>query len=233
MGERGALAAMSYRKTMESHAGPGQNTAVSAPCSAGDSDSSFLAAEDLALVARLLQRDAAAWEEFVVASRGLIVSRIQAAAAELHQPQLHEETIEDLCAEVYRELLNREMAVLRQYSGRSRLSTFLAIIVRRTAVRILLRAARQTALSMPAEDDQFAMIDAEDQGLLQQQSDQLQLAMLRLSPDDQRLLHLFYLEQQDYAQIAREFHLQVNSVGPRLDRARRRLRRLMQTDDDS
>jgi RNA polymerase sigma factor (sigma-70 family) len=153
--------------------------------------------------------------------------------AELHQPRLHEETIEDLCAEVYRELLNREMAVLRQYSGRSRLSTFLAIIVRRTAVRILLRAARQTALSMPAEDDQFAMIDAEDQGLLQQQSDQLQLAMLRLSPDDQRLLQLFYLEQQDYAQIAREFHLQVNSVGPRLDRARRRLRRLMQTDDDS
>lgn len=218
---------------MQSHAGPEQNTAVSAPGSSGDSDSSFLAEEDLAMVARLLQRDAAAWQNFALASRGLIISRIRAAAAELHQPQLQEETLEDLIAEVYRELLNREMAVLRQYSGRSRLSTFLAIIVRRTTLRLLLRTARQTALSMPAEDDEFAMVNAEDRGLRQQQTEQLQLAMLRLSPDDQRLLQLFYFEQQDYAQIAREFRLQVNSVGPRLDRARRRLRRLMQTEDDS
>ncbi|MFN9718162.1 MAG: RNA polymerase sigma factor [Planctomycetota bacterium] len=224
---------MSDRKTMQSHAGPEQNTAVSAPGSSGDSDSSFLAEEDLAMVARLLQRDAAAWQNFALASRGLIISRIRAAAAELHQPQLQEETLEDLIAEVYRELLNREMAVLRQYSGRSRLSTFLAIIVRRTTLRLLLRTARQTALSMPAEDDEFAMVNAEDRGLRQQQTEQLQLAMLRLSPDDQRLLQLFYFEQQDYAQIAREFRLQVNSVGPRLDRARRRLRRLMQTEDDS
>ena len=52
----------------------------------------------------------------------------------------------------------------------------------------------------------------------------LRVARKKILPDDQRILRLFYEEGQSYQQIAESLEVSINTVGPKLDRARQRLR---------
>ncbi len=62
--------------------------------------------------------------------------------------------------------------------------------------------------------------------------DRVRNGMRQLSPDDRNLLTLFYEKQQSYEQIASAFQISVNAVGPKLDRARKRLQKLLESGPD-
>ena len=68
-----------------------------------------------------------------------------------------------------------------------------------------------------------------------QMEDQLQLNTMldRLNDGDRSVLKMFYMEGQSYAQIGRNLGVSINSVGPKLQRAQQRLRRLMENDGQS
>ena len=55
----------------------------------------------------------------------------------------------------------------------------------------------------------------------------LDAALKQLSDTDQRLLSMFYNTRCSYAEIGVEFGISENSVGPRLNRARNRLRAVL------
>ena len=57
-------------------------------------------------------------------------------------------------------------------------------------------------------------------------------ARLRLSPNDQLLLGLFYDESRSYEEIAAMLEISINAVGPKLDRARRRLKSVLERPPD-
>jgi RNA polymerase sigma-70 factor, ECF subfamily len=182
---------------------------------------------DLVLVRRLLARDEAAWREFVSQYRNLILHRIHAVAREVNVTIDLAEVVEEICADVFALLLSRNMDSLRQFSGRSRLSTWLAVVVRRTALRYFSRNGRRPGQPDTAEFDQIPLPEFPSTVALHERREQLHAALTQLSDNDQRILALYYEQQHSYAQIGEAFGISENSVGPRLNRARQRLRRIL------
>jgi RNA polymerase sigma factor (sigma-70 family) len=180
---------------------------------------------DLDLVRRLLARDEKAWMQFVSQYRRLLLQRICAVAGELNIASPSADMVEEVCAEIFSTLIGRDMCSLRQFKGNSRLSTWLAVVARRTAMKMLGRARRQPRQPDTAELD---MLSADDVSTAIDENQQLDRALQQLSGADQRLLHLFYHRHFTYEQLAAEFAVTVNAVGPKLDRARRRLKKQME-----
>ncbi len=187
---------------------------------------------DLLLVRRLLARDESAWCEFVSRFRRLFINRIHAAASELNFGMPASDIVEEICADVFSGLVSREMASLRQFSGRSRLSTWLSVVVRRTALRVLVNAQRRPHQPDTAELDMIPQSDGSAARTLNMSQDHVRNGMQHLSTDESMLLAMYYEKRQSYEQIANAFQISVNAVGPKLDRARKRLKKILESRPD-
>lgn len=187
--------------------------------------------EDLALVQRLLARDEAAWLDFVSRFDRLVQSRILTACRETGRSAGVTETASEIAGEVYAALVEHDMKVLRSFSGRSRLSTWLAVIVRRFALRHITRLNRLPVNADPELCGQVMDSDG-DNSVQQKRLQDIAQARKQLSPNDQLVLRLFYDEGRSYEEIARMLEISTNAVGPKLDRARRRLKSLLERPPD-
>ncbi len=187
------------------------------------------AERDSLLVRRLLARDESAWREFVSQYRGLLISRIHAAASELNCGFPTADSVEEICADVFTMLVSREMESLRNFSGRSRLSTWLSVIVRRTALRALTQARQRPSQPDTGELDMIPQSDGSVDASLGSSRARVRNGLRQLSPDDRNLLTMFYEQQHSYEQIASAFQISVNAVGPKLDRARKRLQKILES----
>lgn len=183
------------------------------------------------LVDRLVSGDASAWSSFVEQFQRLVLTRVVATARELNQT-LSESDAEDLCAEVFSQLVARDFASLRRFAGRSRISTWLTVVTRRICLRQLSRGYREpgvlgddhgertAAVEAPEDEPLAALIRCENRRLLQR-------GIAQLNPRQQALLQLCYLDGCSYREISEKLEIPVNSIGPTLQRVYRRLRELM------
>ena len=142
------------------------------------------------------------------------------------------DVIDECCSEVILALFHKDMAGLRRFEGRSRLSTWLAVVTRRVAIAYLLRRRRDTGTTrQPDSHFDIAMVpdvghggpsgnDPEEQA-------RLQLCLQQLSEGDRRVLTLSFEQQLSYEEIGGILGISANAVGPKLNRARKRLRKLM------
>lgn len=187
--------------------------------------------EDRKLVARLLQRETAAWSEFVRRYERLIAARISSACKETGT-ELRADLLDDCGAEVMAVLFHDDMAGLRRFEGRSKLSTWLCVVIRRTTFAVLKRRQRE-AVTGRQPDSRFDMALVPDDRPPEESGDSEQRARLRaclpqLSADDRRVLTLQFEEKLTYAQIAERMGITENAVGPKLHRAQQRLKKLME-----
>ncbi len=203
-----------------------RDTGTSSP---GNSDSVPQAEGQFIL--QLLKRDSHAWSEFVSRYEKLIISRILATCRECGiapGPDL----VEDCGAEVMAALFQGDLNGLRQFQGRSKLSTWLAVIARRTTLNVLSRRRRDKEKIRP-NDSQFdiatvpqqtpqavATHDAEDRS-------EIRNVMKQLKQSDRRVLVLYFDQNLSYAEIGRTLGISENAVGPKLYRAQQRLKKLM------
>jgi RNA polymerase sigma factor (sigma-70 family) len=179
---------------------------------------------NVALTQRMVAGENTAWIEFVTQFDSLIFSRIQATWREVGLTFLSPEVAAEISSEVFAGLLNNEMKSLKGYSGRSRLSTWLSVVVRRATLRYL-NAIRKRQGERELEDQADPRNEQRElQTCSDDRLDTLRVARKKLSPEDQQVLHLFYEKDNSYQQIADELKISVNAIGPKLDRARRRLR---------
>ena len=189
--------------------------------------------DDERLIQALLAQDRNAWCRFVERFQGLVYARVARTAAECNY-QLDRNDLEDICAEVFACLVANDFSSLRRFEGRSSLATWLTVVARRVCLRCLQRKrtraeAQQTldeALSWSTEtgDDALtALVAAEDAHRLYAMLDQLSSA-------DQSVIRLFYLDNLSYAEIGKRLSISINTVGPKLQRAQKRLRALMELD---
>jgi RNA polymerase sigma-70 factor (ECF subfamily) len=187
--------------------------------------------EDLALVQRLLARDEAAWIDFLSRYDRLVQSRIATACREVGRTNGLIELIDEISAEVYAALAELDMKILRSFAGGSRLSTWLSVIVRRFALRQISRLNR---LPVNVEPELFQQLQVTDgnESAHQERLQHIAQARIRLSPNDQLVLRLFYDESRSYEEIAGLLKISVNAVGPKLDRARRRLKAVLERPPD-
>ena len=187
--------------------------------------------EDYGLVQRLVAGDAVAWKLFVQRFQRLVLARVLVAAREVNQPLVQADA-EDLCAEVFSQLVTGNFAVLRRFEGRSTLSTWLCVVTRRIVLRKLSIARREPSRpvqpmppldSLPGADgnDPLAiLIGGEDRALLA-------TGMAQLGERQRQLACLFYIDGRSYREISEQLQIPMNSIGPTLARIHDKLRAAM------
>jgi RNA polymerase sigma-70 factor (ECF subfamily) len=185
-------------------------------------------AADLRFVERLVDRDPGAWAMFIERFQRLVLARAVATAGELRQ-ELDDADAEDLCAEVFSQLVADDYAALRRFEGRSTLSTWLCVVTRRIALRRLSNRRRERSLSDgegqemallsgPSHDDPLRrLIDGEDRLLLS-------AGLQQLSASQRQLITLLYFDGCSYREASQRLQMPINSIGPTLQRIQHKLR---------
>lgn len=181
---------------------------------------------DRTLLNRCVNREAGAWNDFVDRFMGLFVHVIQ-HVAHSRSVQVSPEDVDDLCAEVFLRVLENDFAVLKRFRGKSSLATYLSVIGRRIVVKEI--ASRRKAEAMGhvnAHQDSLEKADAdqppveeriEDRELVRQMLDGLEA-------NEREVVKRYHLAGQSYHEISTGLRIPMNSVGPTLSRARRKLR---------
>jgi RNA polymerase sigma-70 factor (ECF subfamily) len=181
---------------------------------------------DRDLLKRCLAKQPGAWNDFVDRFLGLIYHVVQ-HTAHLRSAPIKPEDTEDLAAEVLLQLVANDYAVLRQFRGNSSLSTYLTVIARRICVHELARrqAARevQPAGTAHAEPVELEAEDNRKAGL--EQLEEVERLLGKLPSREREVVRLHYIEGRSYEEIATDLNIPVNSIGPILSRARKKLRK--------
>lgn len=141
--------------------------------------------------------------------------------------------LEETCAEVIFVLFKNECAALRSFQGRSSFGTWLTVVSRRVCLAKQLNQERSiSAAARTINDVDIGTIpergnSAELAEQMEAEMQAIQACLPRLSPDDRSVIERFFLQQQSYQEIAEHLGITKNAVGPKLTRARNRLRRLV------
>jgi RNA polymerase sigma-70 factor (ECF subfamily) len=182
---------------------------------------------DRDLLKRCLAHEPGAWNDFVDRFLGLVYHVIH-HTAHLRSTPLRPEDIEDLAAEVLLQIVANDYAVLRQFKFNSSLATYLTVISRRICVHELAR--RYAALEVqpaPAQQKKLEEVEADDlpraPGL--ESLEEVEKLLNKLPTRERRVVRLHYIEGRSYEEISTELHIPVNSIGPILSRARKKLRK--------
>jgi RNA polymerase sigma-70 factor (ECF subfamily) len=179
---------------------------------------------DRELLRRCLAHQPGAWNDFVDRFLGLIYHVVH-HTAHLRSTPLRPEDIEDLAAEVLLQIVANDYAVLRAFRGHASLATYLTVITRRICVHELARRVAAREVQPPAD---HADLDGEEepprtQGL--ESLEEVEKLLSKLPAREREVVRLHYIEGRSYEEISTELNIPVNSIGPILSRARKKLRK--------
>jgi len=180
---------------------------------------------DRTLLQRCLTRQPGAWNDFVDRFLGLIYHTVH-HTAHLRSVELRPEDMEDVAAEVLLQIIAKDFKVLRELRGGGSLPTSLAVSARRICVH---ERARRTAAHevQPARTKDVSEAEIEQPPRAQvglESLEEVQKLLSRLPSKERRVVALYYLEGRSYEEIATELNIPVNTIGPVLSRARKKLR---------
>ena len=122
---------------------------------------------------------------------------------------------EDACADVFRQLVDRDRALLRSLRPPYHLRAWLAVITRRACGKLLRRRPGSALPAEPAAAPAAASFEEHLAGL---------------PPQDRLLLELFFVHDASYEEIAGILGISVESVGKQKTRALEKLRQRMDED---
>jgi RNA polymerase sigma-70 factor (ECF subfamily) len=181
--------------------------------------------KDRALLERCLAHKPGAWNDFVDRYLGLIYHVIH-HTAHLRSVPLRPEDVEDLASEVLLQICGNDFAVLRKFRSESSLATYLTVIARRSCVNELVR--RSSAREVQAPADGRGTPEREEPPKTEvglESIEEVQRLLNKLPSKEREVVRLFYLEGRTYEDISTELDIPVNTIGPILSRARKKLRK--------
>lgn len=185
---------------------------------------------DRELLRRCLASETGAWKDFVDRFLGLFVHVVH-HTAHARSVRVTNDDVDDLCGEVFVQILANNYAALRQFRGNSSLATYLAVIARRVVVREMAR--RRLAEAMGHVAAHGAAIDQAqgeslngDRSSLRRVEDREEVERMLegLAEQDAQIVRQFHLEGRSYREISTGLGVPENSIGPTLARARLRMR---------
>jgi RNA polymerase sigma-70 factor (ECF subfamily) len=130
-----------------------------------------------------------------------------------------------VAAEILLQIVADDYAALRQFRGQSSLATYLTVIARRICVQDLTRRASVREVQV-REDGQ--VVETEEPARAQaglERLEEVQKLLSKLPAREREVVRLCYLEGRSYEEISTQLHIPVNSIGPILSRAKKRLRK--------
>jgi RNA polymerase sigma-70 factor (ECF subfamily) len=184
-----------------------------------------LTALDRELLKRCLNREPGAWNDFVDRFLGLIYHVIH-HTTHLRSTPLKPEDVEDLAAEVLLQIVDNNYAILRQFRGQASLATYLTVIARRICVQELAR--RMAAKEAQPKGGSHAAAEPEEPPRAQvglETLEEVARLLQKLPGKERSVVRLHYLEGRSYEEISTQLNIPLNSIGPILSRARKRLRK--------
>jgi RNA polymerase sigma-70 factor (ECF subfamily) len=186
-----------------------------------------LTAVDRALLQRCLSHQPEAWNDFVDRYLGLIYHVVH-HTSHLRSMPLRPEDIEDLAAEVLLQIVAGDYAVLRQFRGQSSLATYLTVIARRICVHELASRAAAKEVQPQGDGKNVNGMEAEESpksrlGL--ENLEEVEKLLGKLHGRERQVVRLYYLEGRTYEEISTDLNIPVNTLGPVLSRARKKLRK--------
>lgn len=176
--------------------------------------------DDAGLIRDCLAGAPGAWDGFVARFAGLFRHIVDRTCSQ-HRLDLSASDRDDVVAEILVEILEGDAAVLRSFAGRSSLATYLAVVARRTAVRMTAGRAATPPPREVAIDDKPAPAGDERR---RENREEIELLLRRLDPAEARLIRLHHLEGRSYGEISRLTGLPLGSIGPALSKARQKMR---------
>jgi RNA polymerase sigma-70 factor, ECF subfamily len=181
---------------------------------------------DRNLLERCLQKKPRAWEDFVDRFMGLVLHVIR-HTAQARSVRMSPQDRDDLCAEVFLGVLKNDSAVLRNFSARSSLATYLTVIARRIVVRQMLGRRATSPLSNGIAPHAAQDVPDPHVGAEQRLDDQEEVERLLggLEGTEAQVVRMYHLEGKSYQEISTAVGMTENSIGPILSRARDKLRR--------
>lgn len=181
---------------------------------------------DRDLLKRCLAHQPGAWNDFIDRFLGLVYHVIH-HTAHLRSTPLRPEDIEDLAAEVLLQIVAHDYAILRQFRGNSSLATYLTVIARRICVHELSR--RYATREVQPSADQAKLDEVEDEDVPRtpglESLEEVEKLLSKLPSREREVVRLHYIEGRSYEEISTEMNIPVNSIGPILSRARKKLRK--------
>ncbi len=180
---------------------------------------------DRDLLKRCLAHQPGAWNDFVDRFLGLVYHVIH-HTAHLRSTPLRPEDVEDLAAEVLLQIVSGDYAVLRQFRGHSSLATYLTVIARRICVHELTRRSAAREVQPAAANANLDEVEDEvprAPGL--ESLEEVERLLNKLPSREREVVRLHYIEGRSYEEISAELKIPVNSIGPILSRARKKLRK--------
>ena len=184
-----------------------------------------LTAHDRTLLEQCLGHHPGAWNDFVDRFLGLIYHVIH-HTAHLRSSVLTPEDTEELAQEVLLQVIQGDYSVLRQFRGQSSLATYLTVIARRICVHELARRAAAREVQAPASLGAAAEIEEAPKPRLGLENlEEVQKVLNKLPSREREVVRLYYLEGRKYEEISMTLNMPVNTIGPILSRARKKLRK--------
>ena len=187
---------------------------------------------DRQLLDRCLEGSPRAWEDFVDRFLGLVLHVVHHTASG-RSITLTAEQRDDLVADVFLALVDKDYATLRRFQRNCSLATYLTVIARRTIVRQLLARSLGAAAVIPSAPTIVAAEPALVAAMAASGShhetriedrDQVEQLLARLDPHEADVVRMYHLEGKSYGEISQRIGMPENSVGPLLSRARAKLR---------
>lgn len=195
------------------------------------------------LVVRMVAGDREAWAEFVDQNQRAVYARVNQV---LTQQGTHAESndADDVVADLFVSLLAENMRMLRRFEHRSTLATWLTIIAHRMSLRAAKKSNRRWKtgerdrtsgpVSIPSSNQSLEQLPGDpaenplDQLMDLERRSKIRAKLAMLKPADRQVIELFHFEDLCYREIAMRMGMSENSVGSRLTRAQRRLKRLVE-----
>lgn len=175
---------------------------------------------DRELIDHCLQRRPAAWQAFAERFVGLFVCVIR-HTADARSHALNEADIDDIAGEIFTAIVANDFKLLRHFRGKSSLATYLTVVARRITIHELNERRKKNKPPQPLRENQ--QNPAREQMLVEKQ-DLIEHLISQLPVQEAQIVQAFHLDGKSYQEIARQFGIPENSVGPVLSRARDRLR---------
>jgi RNA polymerase sigma-70 factor (ECF subfamily) len=180
---------------------------------------------DRELLNRCLSGDPASWKDMVDRFLGLFIHVVN-HTAHARSVRVTPEDIDDLCAEVFLALLDRDYAVLRAFRGDCSLATYLTVVARRVIVREMARRRMAEALGHVNAHQSTIDMSADERREVQRvdNRDEVQRMLAGLPDMEAKIVSQYHIEGRSYREISSGLGVPENSIGPALSRARARLR---------
>ena len=185
-----------------------------------------LTPRDRDLLRRCLHHESGSWNDFVDRFLGLVYHVIQHTADQRSVPLTPEDS-EDIAAQILLQIIDNDYAVLRQFRGNSSLATYLTVVARRTCVNELARRS-PVKDAAPVRTNNSQADEPEDKepppGKSIETLDEVSRLLKKLPEKDRLVVKLYFLEGRSYEDISKELDIPMNSIGPILNRARKKMR---------